>query len=116
MRLYDTNIIIEQLRNSDSQPGGISVLTLLELLRGVSEEKRQNLKENLEVLYRVQSLSNEIILEYCSLYTSLRNESETIPDADVIIAATALTGSDVLVSEDLHFERLLKYGLKLVKE
>ena len=68
------------------------------------------------MLFRVQSLSNEIILEYCSLYTSLRNEGEKIPDADIIIAATALTGSDVLVSGDLHFERLLKHGLKPERE
>ena len=116
MKLFDTNIVIQELKNGEYQHGEISVLTLIEILRGVPEEKRDSLKENLEELYIIQSISNPVILEYCRLYSSLKDEGKILPDADLIIAATALTESIVLVSKDPDFEKIQKYGLTLNSE
>jgi predicted nucleic acid-binding protein len=43
----------------------------------------------------------------------LRSRGETIPEADIIIAATAISKNLELDSRDEHFTRLLGYGLKL---
>jgi hypothetical protein len=72
MKLYDTNIVIDQLQDKEPLTGKISVLTLIELLRGIPKEKRRSLKSSLEELYQVEAISHEIILEYCAfiqLYT-----------------------------------------------
>mgnify|MGYP006307828097 FL=1 len=113
MNLYDTNIVIDQLQNRQPFPGKISVLTLIELLRGIPEEKRRKLSSSLEELYNVETISNEIILEYCSIYTILKKEGLLIPDADLLIAATALANQCELITNDSHFKRLEKNGLKL---
>jgi predicted nucleic acid-binding protein len=52
-------------------------------------------------------------LKYCELYDKLRETGEILYDADLPIAATAITSNLTLVSRDKHFERLLKHGLKL---
>jgi len=48
-------------------------------------------------------LDNEIILKYCELYDFLKKEGKLIPDADLIIAATALTYGEELITIDKHF-------------
>ncbi len=116
MKLYDTNIVIDQLQYREPLPGKISVFTLIELLRGIPEEKRRSLKSSLEELYQVEAISNEIILEYCSIYSALKTEGLLIPDVDLLIAATALVNQCELESNDTHFERLEKRGLKLYQQ
>lgn len=115
MKLYDTNEVINHLQKGESKPGKISIITLIELLRGVQEEKRLEIKTNLEELYQTQNLTNNIILTYCKLYTSLKTEGTLIPDADLLIAATTIANEDVLVTNDTHFQRLKEKGLKIEK-
>lgn len=111
MKLYDTNIVIDQLQKRELTTGKISIITLIQLLRGIPEEKRLTLKTSLEELYNVETLSNEIILEYCKLYTTLKIEGLLIPEADLLIAATTIANKDELVTIDFHFKRLEKHGL-----
>jgi len=115
MKLYDTNEVINHLQKGESKPGKISIITLIELLRGIQEEKRLEIKTNLEELYQTQNLTNTIILTYCKLYTSLKTEGTLIPDADLLIAATTIANEDELVTNDTHFQRLEEKGLKIKK-
>ncbi len=112
--MLDTSIIIEALKGSTSyEQGKISVLTLLEFLRGIPSEKRAAAKSLLEDAYDVVGMTNSVVLKYCELYESLKKDGRLLPDADLIIAATALAVGEPIVTRDRGFRRLEKSGLKL---
>ncbi len=113
MSLLDTSIIIKYLQEKKPHTGNISILTLIELLRGIPDEKRADVKESFEELYRIHPLDNETIIEYCRLYDTLKQEGKLIPETDMIIAATAINKKLKLATLDTHFTRLEKHGLKL---
>lgn len=113
MRLIDTSALIDDLRRGAYREGSISVITLIEVLRGVPPGKRERVKELLEKSYNVLGIDNKVALKYCDLYTSLKREGRLIPDADLLIAATAIVNGLALVSKDKDFERLKEHGLKL---
>jgi predicted nucleic acid-binding protein len=113
MTLIDTSIAIDSLQYDTPRTGSISVITLLELLRGVTEERRPELKMYLEAYHPVLRLDNDTVLEYCRVFESLRSKGEMIPEADMIIAATAISKGMELWTDDEHFTRLVGYGLKL---
>jgi len=74
------------------------------------------MKKLLENLFDVVTLDNDVILTYCSLYRKLRETGKGIGDADLLIAASAISKNLVFWTEDLkHFERLEGLGLKLKK-
>jgi len=113
MKLIDTSVLIDSLRKGSYEEGSISVITLIEVLRGVSPEKRNRVKQLLEKSFNVLSIDNKVIMRYCELYTSLKREGRLIPDADILIAATAIENSLVLATKDKDFEQLKELGLKL---
>ena len=113
MRLLDTDAVIDQLRKKEHQPGAISVITLIEVLRGTTREKRTTVKELLEESYPTLNLDNPSILTYCELYAKLREEGQTLPDADLLIAAGAISRGMPLETRDAHFQRLTPHGLEL---
>jgi predicted nucleic acid-binding protein len=115
MNLIDTDIILELLHERRHEMGAISVITLIEILRGLEDGKRVRVKDLLEKSFSVQSLSNETIITYCSLYRRLKKEGVLIPDADLLIAATAISKNMMLKTHDQHFTGLVKLGLKLTK-
>lgn len=115
MTLIDTGVVIDSLQYDAPRAGSISVITLIELLRDVAEDKRPELKTHLEGCCPVLGLDNDTILEYCRVFESLRSRGELIPEADVIIAATAISKGMELETDDEHFTRLLGHGLKLKK-
>jgi predicted nucleic acid-binding protein len=113
MKLLDTDAVIDQLRKRKHQPGAISVITLIEVLRGTTLEKRTTVKELLEESYLTLNLDNDSILTYCDLYAKLREEGQTLPDADLLIAAGAISRGMPLETRDAHFRRLTAHGLEL---
>jgi predicted nucleic acid-binding protein len=115
MNLFDTDAVIELLQEKRYEVGGISVVTLIEVLRGLEAEKRAQVKKLLEESFDVQSLDNEMIETYCTLYRKLKEEGRSIPDADLLIAATAMSKNMTLKTRDEHFERLEEFGLKLAQ-
>ena len=114
MILFDTDTIIEMLRKKRYELGAISVVTLIEVLRGLNAEKRKRAKVLLEESFDILNLNNEVIETYCSIYQKLRKEGLIIPDADLLIAATAISNNMTLKTRDEHFKRLEFLGLKLI--
>ena len=113
MNLLDTDILIELLRERRHEVGAISIITLIEALRGLETRKIPKVKELLEESFNLLGMDNEAIENYCNLYQKLREDGTSIPDADLLIAATAISHNIALKTRDEHFERLTKLGLKL---
>src|SRR4030067_1352606 len=115
MNLLDTAIIIEMLRERKHEVGAISIMTLIEVLRGLEANKRTKVKELLEESFNLLNLDNEIIETYCNIYHKLKKEGTLIPDADLLIAAAAIKHNMTLKTKDEHFKRLKTLGLKLAE-
>ncbi len=113
MNLLDTSAVIDRIRDGRAAPGAISAMTLVEILRGVKAEKRAEIKGLIEQTYPVFNLSNDVILTYCELYDGVKKKGEQLPDADLLIAATAMANGLRLETADQDFNRLKPYGLRL---
>jgi predicted nucleic acid-binding protein len=68
MSLIDTSVLIDNTRRGVYEEGAISIITLIEVLRGLASEKRIGAKELLERSYEV------IYLNIANYTTSLRKE------------------------------------------
>ncbi|MFQ6065248.1 MAG: type II toxin-antitoxin system VapC family toxin [Candidatus Bathyarchaeia archaeon] len=115
MNLLDTEILVELLRERRYEVGVISIITLIEVLRGLKAEKSSEVKGLLEESFNVLTIDNKVIKTYCNLYQSLKDEGVSIPDAELLIAATAISHNIPLKTRDDHFKRLEKLGLKLTQ-
>jgi len=113
MNLLDTGVVLELLREKKFEYGNISVITLLEMLRGLEDEKRAQTKKLLEETFDVHGLDNKTIDTYCNIYRVLNRKGKPLPDADLIIGATAISHNETLRTRDQHFERLTEFGLQL---
>jgi|MudIll2142460700_1097286.scaffolds.fasta_scaffold261832_2 predicted nucleic acid-binding protein len=113
MNLLDTSAVVEMVRQKTFRPGIISSVTLFEVLRGIEDEKRPRAKALLEESFRVLNFDNSIVEAYCVLYRKLKKEGALLPDADLLIAATAIAHDLILVTDDEHFLKLKKLGLRL---
>jgi len=115
MNLLDTDAVIKLLRERRYEIGSITVVTLIEVLRGIEDERRTEIKGLLEDSFDLVSLDNKVVTTYCTLYHKLRKKGETIPDADLLIAAAAISHDLPLKTGDKHFERLEAFGLRIIK-
>jgi len=113
MKLIDTSVLINWLRKEELREGCISIITLIEILRGVPAHKRREVKPALEEIYVVIPLDNEVIQEYCNLYEALKRRGIKISDADLLIAASAKAKNLTLVTADKSFERLREFDVKI---
>lgn len=113
MNLIDTGILIDMLKQKRYTLAVISPLTLIEVLRGTDEKKRIKVKKLLEESFATVNLDNTIITKYCDLYSKLKKKNTPLPDADLLIAATAIAHNLTLETNDKHFNRLKKFGLKI---
>lgn len=113
MNLLDTGIVIEMLREKKQRQGIISIITVAEILRGIDAQKRPAIKQFLEESFAVLNLDSTIVEKYCDLYSELKKKGSLLPDADLFIAATAMTHNLTLETTDAHFQRLKTSGLKL---
>lgn len=112
MNVLDTGIIIELLAQKNFRPGAISPLTLIEILRGLESSKRTRVKHLLEESFSIINIDNSTIETYCEIYRKLKKEGKSLPDADLLIAALAISHNLTLETKDEHFKRLKPLGLK----
>ena len=114
MILVDTDALIDSLKKGKRMGDAISVLTMLEYLRGIPEDEREKAKKLLEESFDVIGLDNNVVLKYCEIYDKLKSKGELIGDADLIIGATALAkGMKLLTKNYKHFKKLEEHGLVL---
>ncbi len=112
MVLFDTSIVIDMLRGRrDFSLGSISVITVFELLRGVRDDKRSEVKSMLENSFDVIGMDNRVVLTYCELYSALRKAGRPVEDADLIIAATAKAYGEKLQTKDKDLILFRDYGV-----
>ncbi len=107
MIILDTDVLIEVIRRG-VKPGdwAISIITLIEFLRGVSSSKVSAVKDRLERAFTET---------YCRLYRKLKKRDDLISDADLLIAATSIALKIPLATLNVkHFNRLRREGLELV--
>lgn len=71
------------------------------------------MKGLLEESFTVERLDNRTVEEYCNLYCKLREAGALVPDADLLIAATAISQNMTLKTDDEHFSRSVDLGLRL---
>jgi len=113
MNLLDTGTVIDNMESNNYAPAFISSITLMEVLRGIEDKKRLQIRQLLEDSFSVLNLNNNIIETYCKIYRKLKEEGNLLPDADLIIAATSITHDLILETKDAHFQRLKTIGLNL---
>ncbi len=113
MNILDTGVIIDMLKAKKYSSGAISPLSLIETLRGIENKKRTKVKHLLEESFAVINLDNKIIETYCDVYCKLKKDGNPLPDADLLIAATAMAYNLTLETNDEHFRRLVPLGLKI---
>ena len=101
------------LRRDVKSGGFISMLSLIEILRGVREDKRLETKNALEEAFNIVQIDNEIILEYCRLYEELKRRGLRMGDADLLIAATAKANKLTLKTMDKSFEKLREHNIDI---
>jgi tRNA(fMet)-specific endonuclease VapC len=87
-----------------------SIITRYEILRGLKAKDATAQVQAFEKQCRssiVLPLSDEIVAKGADVFAILRKRSEIISDADILIAATALVHSLVLVTNNIdHFQRI----------
>ncbi|MHA1167064.1 MAG: type II toxin-antitoxin system VapC family toxin [Candidatus Hodarchaeales archaeon] len=97
--LIDTSVLIDCYKEHDlhSITGQfLSVITVLEFIRGMSKNKDEEVLQKLKQMFQIVPFDADIILQYSSLYRTLKSSGQLIGDADLIIAATAITKDLVL--------------------
>ncbi len=93
-----------------------SVITRYEVLRGLlarGAAKQLDAFDQLCVRSRVLPLTDPMIVQAAAVYADLHRRGELISDADILIAATAMThGLAVVTNNVAHFRRVR--GLQVV--
>jgi tRNA(fMet)-specific endonuclease VapC len=119
--LIDSNIIIYSLKRdekvqanflkNENTPNFISIITYGELLYGAKKSER--VEKNLAEVYRIKSLfpiieiDLPIIEVFSDLKAKYRKTGIVIDDFDLLIASTALTRDQTLVTHNTkHFEKI----------
>ncbi len=113
MNLLDTGVIIEMIREKKFRPGIISLIAVIEVLRGIEDKKRQKIRILLEESFSLLNFDSITVEAYCKIYQKLKEGGALLPDADLLIAATAIAHDLLLETNDRHFQRLEQMGLKL---
>ena len=116
--MLDTDVIVDALRGHVQLPEdltySISVITLYELLRGFKSPHVA--KFFLESKFKVYELSNPVLLTAAQIYRRLKERGRLPPEADLLIASTAITHNVPLWTRNRrHFSRFKKFGLKLFR-
>jgi len=123
--LVDTDVLIEAFERRNEAILGklfnyniyVSYVSLYEYLYGFKYIGKDVVKEKdmLEKVVNIVYPSQDVILKALEIDVDLSRKGEKIPQADIIIAATAIVLGMPLYTMDLtHFSRLKRYGLKLV--
>jgi tRNA(fMet)-specific endonuclease VapC len=104
--MRDNNAVLERARNylADHSQLTISQITQFEILRGLKAKKATSRIRSFDELcgqLQILSLTNAIVVRASDIYATLYNHGMLIPDADILIAATAMEHGRVLATNNL---------------
>ncbi|MEM0376638.1 MAG: hypothetical protein QXI90_02525 [Thermofilum sp.] len=71
MKLIDTSWLIEILGKRAFEEGAVSIITLVELLRGVPAGKHGAVRKLLQESFGILGIDDRVVEVYCELYDSL---------------------------------------------
>lgn len=123
--VVDTSILVDVLEQGDEglllklaeYNAFVPFIALYEYLWGylyIGKDPARE-KELVEKFFTVVYPDQGILLRAMELDVQLAKQGLTIPQADILIAATALSLGAPLLSRDVrHYERLRSFGLKLL--
>lgn len=93
----------------------ISIITRYEILRGLQVKnalKQATRFNSFCARNRVLPIDDRVITHAANIYAHLYQHGELIPDADILIAASALAnGCGIVTNNEAHFRRIT--GLKV---
>ena len=123
--VVDTSVVVEVMEEGDERlllelarrEAYVSYVTLYEYLWGYCYLGRDYRVEKkvLEKLFHVVYPTQEVLLKALEMDVDLVKRGMRIPQADILIAATAIALKAPLLTRDLrHFPRMEDYGLKIV--
>ena len=123
--VVDTSVVVRVLEEGDEElllelarrDAYISYVTLYEYLWGYRYLGRDYLaeKEAVEKLFHVVYPTQEVLLKAMEIDVDLTKRGTRVPQADIIIAATAIVLQAPLLTTDLkHFPRMERYGLRVI--
>ncbi|MEN6426351.1 MAG: type II toxin-antitoxin system VapC family toxin [Phycisphaerales bacterium] len=120
--LIDTDILSAIMRGNPSATGRarsylevhrqftFSVITRYEVLRGLLAKKAARQLAAFDQLCaasRVLPVTDAVVVQAAGIYADLSQRGELVNDADILIAATALTqGLVVVTNNQSHFQRI----------
>ena len=121
--IVDTDVLIALVRNELLDAfqwkfyGYLTVITLYEYVRGRGYfgADIESEKEQLEKMFTILNITNEVLKKMCEIYIELRRRGLLVSDRDLINGAIAITNDLPLSTNNVrHYERLKEFGLKLV--
>ncbi len=116
--LVDTDYLIEYVRGGRELPPSdiyyVSEITVYEFIRGTRDPEEA--KKILEEMFSVIWADNEILEMSAKIWRDMREDGKPMDDRDIVIGATAIVkGLKLLTLNERHFERLRRYGLRIMK-
>ena len=95
---------------SEHQQFTISIITRYEILRGLKAKGALKQAERFEhfcMRNRILPIDDKVIVQAADIYADLYRRGELIADADILIAASALTnGCGIVTNNEAHFRRI----------
>lgn len=120
--LLDTDILSELLKQhplvlqrvrtylAEHERLAFSIITRYELLRGLKAKQARTQEAAFVLLCQaslILPLTDQVVDRAATLYGDLYRQGTLLPDADLLIAATALDAQRTLVTNNLaHFQRV----------
>ena len=110
--MADCNRSSEVSKLLSNSQAAISVITIYELFRGVTNQKHIVQRQQLVNLCKILEISTMIAKQAAEIYTALKKKGELIPNQDILIAATSIYWKyPLLTSNKKHFKKIPKIQL-----
>lgn len=125
--VVDTSILVEALERGDEKlllklaqvEGYVPYVALYEYLWGYIYLGRDHGREKqlVEKLFTVVYPDQDVLVRAAEIDVELAKRGQRVPQADILIAATALVlGAPLLTRDVEHFRRFESFGLKVLTE
>lgn len=105
-------LVLQRVRTylAEHERLAFSIITRYELLRGLKAKQARTQEAAFTLLCQaslILPLTDQVVDRAATLYGELHRQGALLPDADLLIAATALEAQRILVTNNLaHFQRV----------